>query len=120
MKVISTMRARCGNSAFTGMMEYITRTMERCWRGASARARTSSGAAAVEAATATATAPETTSFNAGHQHAYATMMYMGTPRDYEFYVATRVMLRSLLKLGVEADLVVIASLDVPPNWVKTL
>ena len=79
---------------------------------------TTEAASAVEAATATAT--ETTSFNAGHKHAYATMMYMGTPRDYEFYVATRVMLRSLLKLGVEADLVVIASLDVPPNWVKTL
>ncbi|XP_027082911.1 putative glucuronosyltransferase PGSIP8 [Coffea arabica] len=81
---------------------------------------TTEAASAVEAATATATATETTSFNAGHKHAYATMMYMGTPRDYEFYVATRVMLRSLLKLGVEADLVVIASLDVPPNWVKTL
>ncbi|GJT15361.1 hypothetical protein Tco_0874067 [Tanacetum coccineum] len=37
------------------------------------------------------------------------MMYMGTPRDYEFYVAIRVMLRSLsFKLRVDADLVVIA------------
>ncbi|THU55201.1 hypothetical protein C4D60_Mb11t04070 [Musa balbisiana] len=30
---------------------------------------------------------------ASRRHAYAAMMYMGTPRDYEFYVATRVMMR---------------------------
>ncbi|KAE8055905.1 hypothetical protein FH972_012716 [Carpinus fangiana] len=45
------------------------------------------------------------------RNAYATMLYMGTPRDYEFYVATRVMIRSLVRLDVEADLVVIASLE---------
>lgn len=55
-----------------------------------------------------------------HRNAYATMMYMGTPRDYEFYVATRVMLRSLRQLNVDADLVVIASMDVPPRWVHAL
>jgi len=55
-----------------------------------------------------------------HKNAYATMMYMGTPRDYEFYVATRVLIRSLRSLHVEADLVVIASLDVPLRWVQTL
>ncbi|GAV88206.1 Glyco_transf_8 domain-containing protein [Cephalotus follicularis] len=55
-----------------------------------------------------------------HKNAYATMMYMGTPRDYEFYVATRVMIRSLVRLHVDADLVVIASLDVPPRWVQAL
>ncbi|KAA8521384.1 hypothetical protein F0562_012054 [Nyssa sinensis] len=42
---------------------------------------------------------EATAFGSGkgrrYRNAYATMMYMGTPRDYEFYVATRVMLRSL-------------------------
>ncbi|KAJ3680541.1 hypothetical protein LUZ60_016819 [Juncus effusus] len=54
------------------------------------------------------------------KHAYAAMMYMGTPRDYEFYVATRVMMRSLAKLGVDADRVVIASVDVPTRWVRTL
>ncbi|OWM86437.1 hypothetical protein CDL15_Pgr021524 [Punica granatum] len=54
------------------------------------------------------------------QQAYATMMYMGTPRDYEFYVATRVLIRSLAKLNVDADLVVIASMDVPPRWVQAL
>lgn len=59
-------------------------------------------------------------FRAEHRNAYATMMYMGTPRDYEFYVATRVMLRSLYDLGVDADLIVIASLDVPDRWVQTL
>ncbi|XP_071703430.1 putative glucuronosyltransferase PGSIP8 [Rutidosis leptorrhynchoides] len=49
------------------------------------------------------------------------MMYMGTPRDYEFYIAIRVMLRSLsIKLRVQADLVVIASVDVPLHWIKTL
>ncbi|GAB2274169.1 Putative glucuronosyltransferase pgsip8 [Dionaea muscipula] len=55
-----------------------------------------------------------------HRNAYAAMMYMGTPRDYEFYVATRVMMRSLRKLNVDADLVVIASVDVPLHWVRAL
>lgn len=55
-----------------------------------------------------------------HRNAYASMMYMGTPRDYEFYVATRVLIRSLAKLNVEADLVVIASRDVPVRWVRAL
>ncbi|KAJ4832317.1 hypothetical protein Tsubulata_026986 [Turnera subulata] len=55
-----------------------------------------------------------------HKNAYATMMYMGTPRDYEFYVAIRVLLRSLSRLHVEADLVVIASMDVPLHWVQTM
>ncbi|ONI06596.1 hypothetical protein PRUPE_5G069400 [Prunus persica] len=76
---------------------------------------------------------ETTAFSENHQlkqqqrrprqyyrNAYATMMYMGTPRDYEFYVATRVMIRSLSRLHVAADLVVIASPDVPLRWVQTL
>ncbi|KAM7491212.1 hypothetical protein LguiA_034133 [Lonicera macranthoides] len=65
----------------------------------------------------------TSSGNGGggkYRNAYATMMYMGTPRDYEFYVATRVMLRSLSNLGVEADLVVIASVDVPLHWLRAL
>ncbi|KAJ7011413.1 hypothetical protein NC653_001749 [Populus alba x Populus x berolinensis] len=55
-----------------------------------------------------------------HKNAYATMMYMGTPRDYDFYVAIRVMLRSLARLHVDADLVVIASHDVPLRWVHTM
>ncbi|XP_043717393.1 putative glucuronosyltransferase PGSIP8 [Telopea speciosissima] len=55
-----------------------------------------------------------------NRNAYATMMYMGTPRDYEFYVAIRVMLRSLAKLQVDADLVVIASNDVPATWVQAM
>ncbi|KAG7028387.1 putative glucuronosyltransferase PGSIP7 [Cucurbita argyrosperma subsp. argyrosperma] len=55
-----------------------------------------------------------------HRNAYASMMYMGTPRDYEFYVATRVLIRSLAKLNVDADLVVIASRDVPVRWVRAL
>lgn len=54
------------------------------------------------------------------KNAYATMMYMGTPRDYEFYTAARVMLGSLLQLHVNADLVVLASASVPPHWQKTL
>lgn len=45
---------------------------------------------------------------------------MGTPRDYEFYVATRVMMRSLIKLNVQADLVLIASIDVPLRWVRAM
>lgn len=55
-----------------------------------------------------------------HKNAYATMMYMGTPRDYEFYVATRVLIRSLKGYHVNADIVVIASLDVPLNWIHNL
>ncbi|KAL8552708.1 hypothetical protein ACS0TY_001408 [Phlomoides rotata] len=54
------------------------------------------------------------------RNAYATMMYMGTPRDYEFYIAIRVMLKSLANFKVDADLVVIASMDVPPHWVQAL
>ncbi|XP_016188325.1 putative glucuronosyltransferase PGSIP7, partial [Arachis ipaensis] len=53
-----------------------------------------------------------------NKNAYATMMYVGTPRDYEFYIAVRVLLRSLAKLSVQADLVVIASIDVPPRWIR--
>ena len=53
-------------------------------------------------------------------NAYATMMYMGTPRDYEFYTAARVMLGTLVQLQVDADLVVIASASVPLHWQKTL
>ncbi|KAJ7952501.1 Nucleotide-diphospho-sugar transferases superfamily protein [Quillaja saponaria] len=55
-----------------------------------------------------------------YKNAYATMMYMGTPRDYEFYIATRVLLKSLNTLKVEADLVVIASIDVPLRWIRAL
>ncbi|KAL0914094.1 hypothetical protein M5K25_017598 [Dendrobium thyrsiflorum] len=64
-------------------------------------------------------APELVAVGA-KRHAYAAMMYMGTPRDYEFYVATRVMMRSLSKLRVDADLVVIASADVPIEWVRAM
>ncbi|CAL9045557.1 putative glucuronosyltransferase PGSIP8 [Musa acuminata AAA Group] len=67
-----------------------------------------------------AAAAEATTTERRRRHAYAAMMYMGTPRDYEFYVATRVMMRSLARLHVEADLVVIASVDVPVRWAQTL
>ncbi|XP_020217807.1 putative glucuronosyltransferase PGSIP7 [Cajanus cajan] len=60
------------------------------------------------------------STKASHKNAYATMMYMGTPRDYEFYVAVRVLLKSLSKLNVHADLLVIASIDVPLPWIQAL
>ncbi|KAK7842683.1 putative glucuronosyltransferase pgsip7 [Quercus suber] len=55
-----------------------------------------------------------------HKNAYATMMYMRGTRDYEFFVAIRVMLRSLAGLHVDADRVVIASKDVPVSWVQAL
>ncbi|KAJ7944745.1 Nucleotide-diphospho-sugar transferases superfamily protein [Quillaja saponaria] len=55
-----------------------------------------------------------------YKNAYATMMYMGTPRDYEFYIAIRVLIKSLARLNVQADLVVIASIDVPLRWVRAL
>ncbi|CAL0314306.1 unnamed protein product [Lupinus luteus] len=64
---------------------------------------------------------EATSFSkVKHKNAYATMMYVGTPRDYEFYIAVRVLIRSLSALNVEADLVVIASIDVPHRWIRAL
>lgn len=63
---------------------------------------------------------EATSSTQRYKNAYATMMYVGTPRDYEFYVAVRVLLKSLSKLNVEADLVVIASVDVPLRWIQAL
>ncbi|TVU14952.1 hypothetical protein EJB05_38449 [Eragrostis curvula] len=72
-----------------------------------------SAAAGEEAAAVAGAAPR--------RHAYAAMMYMGTPRDYEFYVATRVMMRSLGRLSAgRRRRVVIASLDVPPRWVQAL
>jgi hypothetical protein len=55
-----------------------------------------------------------------HRHAYAAMMYMGTPRDYEFYVAVRVMMRSLTRVRADADRVLIASADVPRDWVRAM
>lgn len=72
---------------------------------------------ALLAAAAARATPETA---APRRNAYATMMYMGTPRDYDFYVATRVLVRSLARFGVDADLVVIASNDVPLRWVQAL
>lgn len=54
------------------------------------------------------------------KHAYVTMLYMGTPRDHEFYIAARVMMQTLLHFNVDADLVVIASRDMPRLWVQTL
>ncbi|KAF8697889.1 hypothetical protein HU200_035383 [Digitaria exilis] len=57
---------------------------------------------------------------ARHRHAYAAMMYMGTPRDYEFYVAVRVMMRSLTRVRADADRVLIASSDVPRDWVRAM
>ena len=53
--------------------------------------------------------------------AYGTIVYMGTPRDYEFYVAARVLLQSLTRrLRVHADVFVLASLDIPHQWAHTL
>lgn len=63
---------------------------------------------------------EATSSTQRYKNAYATMMYVGTPRDYEFYVAVRVLIKSLFKLNVQADLVVIASVDVPLPWIRAL
>jgi hypothetical protein len=74
----------------------------------------------VVAAAAAAAEGEVVVGSAPRRHAYASMMYMGTPRDYEFYVATRVMMQSLRRLSADADRVVIASLDVPPLWVQAL
>ncbi|KAJ3681867.1 hypothetical protein LUZ60_014440 [Juncus effusus] len=55
-----------------------------------------------------------------HKHAYVAMMYVGTPRDYEFYTALRVMMRKLSELKVKADRVVIASSDVPHQWIQAM
>lgn len=55
-----------------------------------------------------------------HRNAYGTILYVGTPRDYEFYVAARVLLQSLARLHAHADLILIASLDVPHSWAHTL
>ncbi|KAL3016761.1 hypothetical protein AAZX31_06G234300 [Glycine max] len=56
----------------------------------------------------------------GKRNAYAMVMYVGTPKDYEFYIAILVLLKSLATLDVEIDLAVIASLDVPPRWIRAL
>lgn len=44
-------------------------------------------------------------------------MYMGTTRDYDFYMATRIMIRSLARMEVNVYRVIIASLDVSRRWV---
>jgi hypothetical protein len=55
------------------------------------------------------------------KNAYGTMLYMGTARDYEFYVAARVLLQTLARrLRAAADLFVLASMDVPEAWARTL
>lgn len=54
------------------------------------------------------------------KNAYATIIYMGTPHDYEFYIATRVLFQSLIRLKTNADLIVIASQTIPQKWIKTL
>ncbi|KAJ7531681.1 hypothetical protein O6H91_14G054100 [Diphasiastrum complanatum] len=53
------------------------------------------------------------------KHAYATMLYVGTPHDHDFFVAARVMMQSLARLKVDADLVAIVSNDVPKRWIHT-
>lgn len=77
-------------------------------------------AAVVVSSTAAGETTTTTTTRARHKNAYVAMMYMGTPRDYEFYVGARVMLRSLANLRVNADLVLLASLYVPAPWVDTM
>ena len=55
-----------------------------------------------------------------YRNAYASMIYCGTNRDYEYFVATRVLMKSLAKLKAQADLVVLASTTCPPHWLRTL
>lgn len=52
--------------------------------------------------------------------AFSTILYVGTSRDYEYFVATRVMIQSLLHTGTDADVVVLASEGVPQDWTATL
>eukprot|EP00899_Mesostigma_viride_P027278 jgi/Mesvir1/7735/Mv11679-RA.1 len=51
------------------------------------------------------------------KYAYASMVYGGTARDFEFFTATRVMFQSLRATGTTADLVVMASDNVPQKWI---
>ena len=53
-----------------------------------------------------------------HAHAYATMMYCGTARDYEFYMATRVLFKRLQRFEVRADCVAIVSSTCPTSWIQ--
>ncbi|GAQ86239.1 Glycosyl transferase [Klebsormidium nitens] len=55
-----------------------------------------------------------------HENAYATILYTGTVRDYEFYIATRVMLKSLQSFHPKADTVILASVGVPVPWLNKL
>lgn len=83
-------------------------------------ASASAAAAAADEHEQRALAAVQPSLQGHHRHAYAAMMYMGTPRDYEFYVAVRVMMRSLARVGADADRVIIASDDVPRDWVRAM
>lgn len=55
-----------------------------------------------------------------NKNAYATILYMGTPHDYEFYTAARVLFQSLIQLKTSADLIIIASQLMPQKWINTL
>ena len=52
--------------------------------------------------------------------AFSTILYVGTSRDYEYFVATRVMIQTILRTGTHADVVVLASEGVPRDWVDIL
>eukprot|EP00897_Mesotaenium_endlicherianum_P007140 jgi/Mesen1/6454/ME000033S05734 len=52
------------------------------------------------------------------KNAYGTMMYCGTPRDYEFHIASRVMLKTLMKTKPNADVLVFISKTCPDHWTE--
>lgn len=56
------------------------------------------------------------SINRAIRNAYVTMMYCGTPRDYEFHIAARVMFATLAATKPNADLVVLVSRACPAAW----
>eukprot|EP00898_Chlorokybus_atmophyticus_P004488 jgi/Chlat1/503/Chrsp103S01099 len=54
------------------------------------------------------------------ENAYAAILYGGTPRDYEFFMATRVMFRSLRSFGTNEDLVALVASNLPVSWRRIL
>ncbi|CAD7701491.1 unnamed protein product [Ostreobium quekettii] len=55
-----------------------------------------------------------------HKHAYASILYTGTKRDNDYFLAMRVMFGSLQKTKPDADLLALVSPDVPSTWRERL
>lgn len=54
------------------------------------------------------------------KNAYASILYMGTARDYEYFVGLRVTLQTVKRAGTTGDLVALVSPGTPDSWQRAL